>query len=862
MNTDAFNLEPELAELDRHLSNLLAGDRPAPRFEADLLRRLHPALAATHRLRLHPRVLQSAGAIAAMLAIAATGYIGVTWMEKSISPFAMMKSVTGIDEARVTEAEARFDPTGAALHRTLSGRGASTQPTAGDSDGDGTVNAASGRDQRLPIEDVLTYPTEWPTWGKTANALDSKGVALKRGEAVTELGDADASVRNNTWAGNFGYVPQHGWNAQAGGTLHFYADSDLKGPALRTERYAQVTPQLGQSETGKVGTDRTGKDLSDTKLGASVNGDTTVAGTALAYGLQDTNTPADRPANEQLGRPVTPTQPAVVDARKIVRSGTVEFTVDNFDKSVATMSDVVQGLGGFVASTSSNKLENGRTAGSVMLRVPPDRLDALVAALKPIGELKKQNIAASDVTRQWTDLDGQLRAARTMEERLLKVIENGKGEVKDLVAAEHELGEWRTKIEQLTGELNVLNNQVSLSTLTVVLAEKDIAAPAVIRETEQLSAGVEVEDVVAARQKAIDAITKDAGGRIVQADLKQMDAGQFTSTIVADVAPDKVGALTDRLRQIGTVARLTSDRQQTQSGDVSPDAIAKAKVERLPSRITISLYNLANVQPRQTTSITLAPADVEKAYRALLEQVTKAGGTVLQSDLTGSDPSRAVATIRFDVPSSAADSIDKTLHDGADVVDQQTQTQPDVANTTAAKRGFALRLVSAASVPPRVTTRAAVRVASAEQSSLALQGAATQQGGRVIESGVSRDEQGRSTARVIVELPASKADAVLAGNVRGAGELLSFSTAQDARVPDGALARARFEVSYTTVPALVSNDEGIGASLRNGLSVSLKGLGWSASMLVVGLCLVAPWAIVMWIVWKLWRRGRRVPVTA
>ncbi len=88
-----------------------------------------------------------------------------------------------------------------------------------------------------------------------------------------------------------------------------------------------------------------------------------------------------------------------------------------------------------------------------------------------------------------------------MEERLLQIIKEGKGEIKDLLEAEKELGVWRTKIEEIEGEIRYYANLASLSTLTITLAEKEIRAAAGVTESERVQAGVEVEDVDKAYQQ-------------------------------------------------------------------------------------------------------------------------------------------------------------------------------------------------------------------------------------------------------------------------------------------------------------------------------------------------------------------------
>ena len=100
-------------------------------------------------------------------------------------------------------------------------------------------------------------------------------------------------------------------------------------------------------------------------------------------------------------------------------------------------------------------------------------------------------------------------------ERLLDMIKNAQGQLKDVLAAEKELATWRGKIEKLTGEMRYYDALVSLSTLNVSLTERDIRTAAAATENEQADLGVETDDVEKARADATKAI-EDAGGRIVE----------------------------------------------------------------------------------------------------------------------------------------------------------------------------------------------------------------------------------------------------------------------------------------------------------------------------------------------------------
>ncbi|HEV3437694.1 MAG TPA: DUF4349 domain-containing protein, partial [Gemmata sp.] len=206
--------------------------------------------------------------------------------------------------------------------------------------------------------------------------------------------------------------------------------------------------------------------------------------------------------------------------RIVIRSGEMEFELDSFDAATATITKLVTEVkGAFIATVNSEKLPNGRVKGSITVRIPPEHLDSLVLDLRKElgkgGELKGVRITSQDVTKQYTDLESRLRGARTMEGRLIQIIKEGKGEIKQLLEAERELGVWRTKIEEFEGELRYYANLAALSTLTITLTEKETRAAAMLTESERVQAGVEVEDVDKAYQQLLAAVV-EAKGRVIK----------------------------------------------------------------------------------------------------------------------------------------------------------------------------------------------------------------------------------------------------------------------------------------------------------------------------------------------------------
>jgi len=454
--------------------------------------------------------------------------------------------------------------------------------------------------------------------------------------------------------------------------------------------------------------------------------------------------------------------------------------------------------------------------------------------------------------------------------------------------------------------------------------------------------------------KAID----DVKGRVVEAELKRFDAGQLAARLVADVPPDSAGAVIDQLKLLGKVARLEIHRQETNSdGTNTTTATTPLKTERKATRLLISIYNLANVAPRRTTNVSLAAADVETAYTALATAAKSNGGRVVTSALDRGDPVKATGSLVLEFPPDKFEAAMTALHAQGDVLKLTLTENPDTQNSTEAKQGLTVQLVSLAAVPPREniqqtlaatdvptayqavlnaantaharvqsaqlneqdrqnvtadlqleiprtaqvdfdkavtaaggsiartsnraaeaegtvdskvslhlsitsadhlapreTTRLQVETTDVDKSAADAQAAAVSAGGRVLEASVTKDH-GKGLARVILDLPLDKAGEVLQ-QVRGEGTVRGIDASRDPQAPAGALAHAQIFVEFTTGEAIVADQTGPWASVRQGLSTSITGLLWSLQWVIVGVCLIVPWVGIGWVGWKVWKRRR------
>ncbi|MBI3408797.1 MAG: DUF4349 domain-containing protein, partial [Planctomycetes bacterium] len=335
-----------------------------------------------------------------------------------------------------------------------------------------------------------------------------------------------------------------------------------------------------------------------------------------------------------------PQQPEPVPAsRKIIRTGDVEFEIDQFDAGVAAVTKLINAIpGAFIATINSDKLANGKVKGSIVVRMPPERLDKFLLDLRgdfaKTGDLKNQRIGSQDITKQYFDLESRLRAARTMEDRLIDIIKKGKGEIKDLLAAERELGVWRTKIEEMEGEIRYFNNQVSLSTLTIALTEKEIRQAASMVISERINMRIETEDVEKSLQTALAAVT-GAKGRVLKSDLKLHAAGQYDAILQFEVAPAAADKVRDQLKQLGIVTQHDSERQQQAVGGT--ETLGEIKSRQSDVQFNVVMYNIADIKPRDTFQLQVAAQDVPAEFRKLQVEAILAKGWVRVAQLNEAD---------------------------------------------------------------------------------------------------------------------------------------------------------------------------------------------------------------------------------
>ncbi len=168
----------------------------------------------------------------------------------------------------------------------------------------------------------------------------------------------------------------------------------------------------------------------------------------------------------------SPTAPPV--ERKIIRNATLTLEIEQPAKAMQRIASVAESRGGFVVTSDSRQqtAANGEHAYEIItveMRVPAAQFDSALADIRAAGgSVTAQKITGKDVTEEYIDLEARLRTQRALEAQLLEIMKRSQ-EVSDAISVQRELTNVRTEIERVEGRRRFLENQASLSTISVTL---------------------------------------------------------------------------------------------------------------------------------------------------------------------------------------------------------------------------------------------------------------------------------------------------------------------------------------------------------------------------------------------------------
>jgi hypothetical protein len=141
----------------------------------------------------------------------------------------------------------------------------------------------------------------------------------------------------------------------------------------------------------------------------------------------------------------------------LVSTADLNVAVHEVVDRMTAVVDAAENAGGFLARQDDT---------SVIVRVPRARFREALAAIEAIGDVLNRRVAAQDVSDQVRDLRIRLRNSVEMRDRLADLLARA-NTVPESLTIEQELQRQTGGIEQLRGQVQVLQDRVTYATITV-----------------------------------------------------------------------------------------------------------------------------------------------------------------------------------------------------------------------------------------------------------------------------------------------------------------------------------------------------------------------------------------------------------
>ncbi len=159
-------------------------------------------------------------------------------------------------------------------------------------------------------------------------------------------------------------------------------------------------------------------------------------------------------ANDVAAAKAVPDSPH--NAAMLVYTANLIMAVYQVEPGLDGVERAAHDAGGYLSSRQDTE---------IVVRVPRDRFDDVIAKIEKLGDVTHRDIKAQDVTDEFVDIAARLKNAYAMRDRLTDLLSRAAS--KDALDIEKELGRVTEDIERMEGRLKLLRDQIAFSTITV-----------------------------------------------------------------------------------------------------------------------------------------------------------------------------------------------------------------------------------------------------------------------------------------------------------------------------------------------------------------------------------------------------------
>lgn len=152
--------------------------------------------------------------------------------------------------------------------------------------------------------------------------------------------------------------------------------------------------------------------------------------------------------------------------QKIIKEGNLRFETSDLAATYSQIQNAVKSNNAIIQNDTEGK-DYESVFRKLIIRVPSKNFDLFLKDIsKGVAYFDNKEISSQDVTAEYIDIDARLNAKKVLETSYLELLKKA-NKVSEMLEIEAQLSSIREEIEAKEGQLNYLQNRVTLSTITV-----------------------------------------------------------------------------------------------------------------------------------------------------------------------------------------------------------------------------------------------------------------------------------------------------------------------------------------------------------------------------------------------------------
>ncbi len=176
----------------------------------------------------------------------------------------------------------------------------------------------------------------------------------------------------------------------------------------------------------------------------------------------------DKSTSENKAEPETD-----VENRKLIETVTLTIETKNFEAFTSTLKSSVKAFGGYIEYSDIGSYSGQRRNAEYTLRIPAKQLDEFLSKVSEGVSVVSKTDSVDDVTLKYVDMQSHLKALRTEEESLLRLLASAES-VEDIITVQDRLTQVRYEIESYESQLRTYDNLIDYATVRMNVREVEI----------------------------------------------------------------------------------------------------------------------------------------------------------------------------------------------------------------------------------------------------------------------------------------------------------------------------------------------------------------------------------------------------